>query len=217
MTQWTWVWVNSRSWWWTGRPGVLGFMGSQSVRHNWATDLIWKVCPVLGGKWKVKVSQSLFVTPWTIQSMEFSRPDTGVGSLSLLQRIFPTQGSNPGLPYFRWILYQLSHKGSVLGEKGHSKALPPRLQPLRTHCFSPRMFAFEKLDVGVGQGWYLQVSVTEVTSCSKCIKSKQCKCVCWYYGDRSTGPGQNHIWIWPVGYCCWDLSQPQGKEQGNPS
>ena len=40
-TQWTWVSVNSGSWWWTGRPGVLGFMGSQRVRHNWATELNW--------------------------------------------------------------------------------------------------------------------------------------------------------------------------------
>ena len=38
-TQWTWVWVNSSSWWWTGRPGVLQFMGSQRVRHDWATEL----------------------------------------------------------------------------------------------------------------------------------------------------------------------------------
>ena len=38
--------------------------------------------------------------------------NTGVGSLSLLQGIFPTQGSNPGLPHCRWILYQLSHKES---------------------------------------------------------------------------------------------------------
>jgi len=36
-----WVWVNSGSWWSTGRPGILRFMGSQRVRHNWATDLIW--------------------------------------------------------------------------------------------------------------------------------------------------------------------------------
>ena len=41
LTRWTWVWVNSRSWWWTGRPGVLRFMGTQRVGHNWATDLIW--------------------------------------------------------------------------------------------------------------------------------------------------------------------------------
>ena len=41
-TQWTWVWVNSRSWWWTGRPGVQ-FTGSQRVRHDWATELNWRV------------------------------------------------------------------------------------------------------------------------------------------------------------------------------
>ena len=40
LTKWTWVWVNSRSWWWTGRPGVLQSMGSQRVWHNWATKLI---------------------------------------------------------------------------------------------------------------------------------------------------------------------------------
>ena len=38
---WTWVWVNSGRWWWTGRPGVLRFMGSQRVGYDWATDLIW--------------------------------------------------------------------------------------------------------------------------------------------------------------------------------
>ena len=41
-TQWTWVWVNSANWWWTGRPGMLQSMGSQSVGHNWATELNWK-------------------------------------------------------------------------------------------------------------------------------------------------------------------------------
>ena len=40
-TQWRWVWVNSRSWWWTGRTGVLWFMGSQRVRHDWMTELNW--------------------------------------------------------------------------------------------------------------------------------------------------------------------------------
>ena len=40
-TQWTWVWVNSGRWWWTGRPGVLWFMGSQRVGHDWATELNW--------------------------------------------------------------------------------------------------------------------------------------------------------------------------------
>ena len=40
-TWWTWVWVNSGSWWWTGRPGMLWFMGSQRVGHDWATELNW--------------------------------------------------------------------------------------------------------------------------------------------------------------------------------
>ena len=39
LTRWTWVWVNSRSWWWTGRPGVLQFMGLQRVGHEWVTEL----------------------------------------------------------------------------------------------------------------------------------------------------------------------------------
>ena len=41
LTRWTWVWVNSGSWGWTGRPGVLRFMGSQRVGHDWVTDLNW--------------------------------------------------------------------------------------------------------------------------------------------------------------------------------
>ena len=40
-TQWTWIWVNSGSWRWTGRPGVLQSMGSQRVRHEWITELNW--------------------------------------------------------------------------------------------------------------------------------------------------------------------------------
>ena len=40
-TQWTWVWVNSRSWWWRGRPGVLQSVESQRVGHDWPTELIW--------------------------------------------------------------------------------------------------------------------------------------------------------------------------------
>ena len=56
LTQWTWVWVDSGSWWWIRRPGVLQFMGSQRVGHDWETDWteallmvmllnIWKVEP----------------------------------------------------------------------------------------------------------------------------------------------------------------------------
>ena len=41
LTRWMWVWVNSGSWWWTGRPGVLRFMGLQRVGQDWATELNW--------------------------------------------------------------------------------------------------------------------------------------------------------------------------------
>ena len=42
-TQWTWVWVNSGCWWWTGSPGMLQFLGSWRVRHDWAIELNWTV------------------------------------------------------------------------------------------------------------------------------------------------------------------------------
>ena len=41
LTWWTWVWVSFRSWWWTGKPGVLKSMGLQRVGHNWVTELNW--------------------------------------------------------------------------------------------------------------------------------------------------------------------------------
>ena len=53
-TQWTWVWVNSRSWGWTGRPCVLQSMGSQRVGHNWATELTelnWRETKAKISKW----------------------------------------------------------------------------------------------------------------------------------------------------------------------
>ena len=41
LTQWTWVWACSGSWWWTGKPGMLQFMGLHRIRHDWATELTW--------------------------------------------------------------------------------------------------------------------------------------------------------------------------------
>ena len=62
LTRWTWVWVNSRSWWWTGRPGVLQFMGSQRVGHDWATELNWTELnwtEVICSSWKWNLNLSL--------------------------------------------------------------------------------------------------------------------------------------------------------------
>ena len=60
-------------------------------------------------KVKVKVTQSCLSL---CDPMGYAGQNTGVGSLSLLQGIFPTQESKPGLPHCRWILYHLSHKGN---------------------------------------------------------------------------------------------------------
>ena len=53
LTQWTWVWEGSGSWWWTGKPGVLQSMGSQRVRHDWVTELtawLTEVCHSFSSK-----------------------------------------------------------------------------------------------------------------------------------------------------------------------
>ena len=95
-TRWTWVWVNSGSRWQTGRPGVLQFMGSQRIGHDWATELNWTGLQPPGF------------------SVHGDSPgkNTGVGCYALLQGIFLTQGSNPGLLHCPRILYRLSHEGS---------------------------------------------------------------------------------------------------------
>ena len=64
-TQWIWVWVGSRSWCWTGRPGVLHLMGPQRVRHDWVTELNWPqvLSPFIlffGSIWGCKVEQLVF-------------------------------------------------------------------------------------------------------------------------------------------------------------
>ena len=111
---------------WTEEPGGLQSMGSQRVRTIWATNIhthILRFSEVKQFtwdhtadkvKWKCLSRVLLFEIPWTIHSM-----NTGVGSLSLLQGIFPNQGSKPDLLHCRQILYQLSHKGSP-ADKGQS-------------------------------------------------------------------------------------------------
>ena len=83
LAQWTWVWINSRSWWWAGKPGMLQYMGSQRVGHDWATELNLKS---LSHVW-------LFATQWTIHSLKFSRPQYWS------RQRFPSLGDipNPGI------------------------------------------------------------------------------------------------------------------------
>ena len=98
-------------------------------KHTWyISTLIWILHPLHYMMWNYTVSvipmeeksksESLSVVSNSLpphglySSWNSPGQDIGVGSLSLLQRIFPTQGSNPGLPHYSWILYQLSHKGN---------------------------------------------------------------------------------------------------------
>ena len=83
--------------------------------QQWVHKSFSRRSPLSSIKWKSLSHIWLFATPWTIQYSPWNSlaQNTGVGSLSLLQGIFPTQRSNPGLPHCRWILYQLSHKGNL--------------------------------------------------------------------------------------------------------
>ena len=71
----------------------------------------WAIREAPKWKWKLLSCAWLFATPWTTSPWNSPGQNIGVGSLSLLQGILPTQGLNPGIPHCRWILYQLSHKG----------------------------------------------------------------------------------------------------------
>ena len=123
LPKWKWkllsqVWLSATPWtiqsmefsrqeYWSGLPfpfpGELPNLGIKPRSPALWTDSLLSELP---GKPFVQ----LFVTPWTIQPMEFSWPEYWSGSLSLLQGIFPTQGSNPSLPHCKSILYKLSHK-----------------------------------------------------------------------------------------------------------
>jgi len=78
LTQWTRVWVDSGSWWWTGRPRMLQVMGSQRVRHDWATELNW---------WD-QMPWSLFSECWAL-SRVFHSPLSLSSRGSLVLRFLP--------------------------------------------------------------------------------------------------------------------------------
>jgi len=93
-------------WTWNQEELVLGFpLTLWFWAPNWSSlslNYESEICSVV----------RLFAPPWPIQFMNSPGHNIGMDSLSLLQRIFPTQGSKPGLPHCGQILYQLSHKGS---------------------------------------------------------------------------------------------------------
>ena len=68
-TQWKWVWENNGSWWWTGRPGALHSMRSQSVGHVWASELK----DYDSAKWQIiRVKKSFYLNEWLSKITSYS-------------------------------------------------------------------------------------------------------------------------------------------------
>ena len=114
---------------WTEEPGGLQSVGPQRVGHDWATNihthtlLLRTLHHPLCAPWMLCLVAQSCLTLWTVwpmdplsSSVQMDSPgkNTGVGCHALLQRIFWTQGSNPGLPHCQQILYDLSYQGSLL-------------------------------------------------------------------------------------------------------
>ena len=78
--------------------------------------LVYNLCVKVAPSFLTLCNPMDYTSPWNSPGQ-----NTRVGSLSLLQGIFQTQGSNPGLPHCRWILYQLSHEGRPLCRECHVK------------------------------------------------------------------------------------------------
>ena len=104
-TQWTWVWVSSRSWWWKGKSGMLQSMGVQRVGHDWVTELSWQdrvnnaheCWGWLGLELTEWVSESHSVVSDSLWPHGLYNPwnspgqNSGVDNFSLIQGIFPTR------------------------------------------------------------------------------------------------------------------------------
>ena len=110
-------------------PGGLPDPGIKLASHALQEDSLllshWESL-ISSVKWKPLSRVWLFATPWT-SPWNSPGQNTGVGSCSLLQGIFPTQGWNPGLLHCRRILYQLSHQGSPSPQRQQIKANRIRL------------------------------------------------------------------------------------------
>ena len=104
--RWTWVWVSSRSWWWTGRPCVLQSMGSQRVSHDWATEVnwgpritgwkkvMWKTYLVHFGLYMSQKQPSILLHHWNLE--KFPTIAVSIGDLSTFKILSPL--FHPHLP-----------------------------------------------------------------------------------------------------------------------
>ena len=111
LTRWTWVWVSSRSWWWTGKPGVLQSMGSQRVRHNWVTELILIHYPVPGNQ---TATQDLL---WKVCAMA-EDPELRPRK----ERAEEESRQSASRSYYQWGKVKMVAKKSNIQIKGHNEA-----------------------------------------------------------------------------------------------
>ena len=91
-TRWTWVWVNSGSWWWTGRPEVLQFMGSQRVGHDWVTELNWRAYSwrcLSRGDFSIELGQEL--TESKLSLIDVWRVNIIIPSSTSVESLVPTE------------------------------------------------------------------------------------------------------------------------------
>ena len=96
-------------------PAITSSTWCSALTPLWGAEEESGLWGARSAKWK-SLSRGGLCDPIDYSPWNSPEQNTGVGSLSLLQVIFPTQGSNPGLPYYRRILYQLSFKGSPYSE-----------------------------------------------------------------------------------------------------
>ena len=96
LTRWTWVWVNSRSWWWTGRPGVLRFMGPQRVGHDWTTEL--------------KHGSASYISLWTPPNLWSIIPDNEIMTFTCPREKCPIKNKT-----IRNIINNKSNRTSAVG------------------------------------------------------------------------------------------------------
>ena len=98
--------------------GVISPLFSSSIFSTYLPGEFIFQCPIflpfhtVHGVLKTRILNLVCTRPCIFHGILQARIQEWVGSFSLLQEIFPTQGLNPSLPHCRWILYQLSHKGS---------------------------------------------------------------------------------------------------------